>query len=114
MGTWGRTAWDNDDAADWYGDLFDATGLADRVEEALNRDPEDLGDAQVIRAAAFLLVQLGRVYIWPVDDLDRHLALAIRKLEAVREQEEFRGDEGFVEAIDAELAVLRSRVKPAS
>jgi len=112
MGAWGTTPWDNDDAADWYGDLFDATGLAKRVEEALNRDPEVVWDAMVIRAAAFLLVQLGRVYIWPVDELDRHLALAIRKLEAVRELEEFKEAEGFVEAIDAELAVLRSRLQP--
>ena len=115
MGAWGTAAWDNDDAADWYGDLFDATGLANRVEEALNRDPnypDELSAANVIRAAAFLLVQLGRVYIWPVDDLDRHLALAIQKLEAMRELEEFRKQEGFVEAIDAELAVLRSRLQP--
>jgi hypothetical protein len=110
MGAWGTAAWDNDSAADWYGDLFDATGFAKHVEDALNRDPEE--DADVIRAAAFLLVQLGRVYIWPVDDLDRHLSLAVQKLEAVRELEEFQEAEGFVEGIDAEIAVLRSRLQP--
>ncbi len=109
MGAWGTAAWDNDSAADWYGNLFDATGLAKHVEEALNRDPEE--DADVIRAAAFVLVQLGRVYIWPVNDLNRHLALAIRKLEAVRELEEFQEAEGFVGSIDAEIAELRSRLR---
>lgn len=111
MGAWGTAAWDNDSAADWFNDVIDATGLAGHVEEALNRDPVD--DPDVIRAAAFLLVQLGRVYIWPVDDLDRHLALAVRQLEAVRELESFREADGFVAAIDAEIAELRTRFRPA-
>jgi hypothetical protein len=65
-----------------------------------------------IRAAAYLLVALGRVYIWPVDDLDRHLALAISKLEAIREMEIYQEVSGFVETIDAEIGVLKSRLKP--
>jgi hypothetical protein len=110
MGAWGTSAWDNDSAADWFGDLFDATGLATHVEEALSRDPVD--DPDVIRAAAHVLIQLGRVYIWPVHDLDNHLAQAIRKLEAVRELDEYQEAEGFVESIDAEIAELRSRLGP--
>lgn len=110
MGAWGTAAWDNDSAADWYGELFDTTGLARHVEEALNCEPEE--DPDVIRAAANVLVSMGRVYIWPIDDLDRHLRLAIQKLEAVRELEEFQEAEGFVAAIDAELAELRSRLHP--
>ena len=109
MGAWGTEAWENDGAADWFGDTFDATGLARLVEEALNGDPED--DHEEIRAAAYMLVTLGRVYIWPVDDLDRQLALAIRKLEAIRELEVYQEADGFVEAIDAEIGVLRSRLK---
>jgi hypothetical protein len=41
MGAWGAAAWENDRAADWFGDTFDATGLAQRVEETLSGDPED-------------------------------------------------------------------------
>ena len=41
MGAWGTAAWENDGAADWFGDTFDATGLARRVEETLDGDPED-------------------------------------------------------------------------
>ena len=110
MGAWGASAWDNDGAADWYGELFDATGLARRVEATLNLDPEE--SAEEIRAAAYLLITLGRVYIWPVDDLLRHLALAIEKLEAVKELGEYQEAPSFVSAIDEELAVLRSRLKP--
>jgi hypothetical protein len=86
--------------------------LAKHVEETLNRDPED--DHEEIRAAAYLLVTLGRVFIWPGDDLDRHLALAINKLEAIRELEIYREVPEFVEAISQEIEVLRSRFKPPS
>ena len=110
MGAWGEAAWENDGAADWFADMFEATGLAQRVEEALNGDPED--DHEEIRAAAYLLVSLGRNYIWPVEDLDRHLALAISKLEAIRELDIYEDAPGFVEAIDAEISALRSRLKP--
>ncbi|QWF16937.1 hypothetical protein [Lysobacter capsici] len=108
MGDWGLAAEDNDVAADWYGHLFDSTRLAAHVEEALNRDSDSEPD--VIRAAAFVLVQLGRVYIWPAHEMDRHLKLAIQKLEAVRELEEFREIDGLVAEIDNEISILRSRL----
>jgi hypothetical protein len=107
MGAWGTAAWDNDDAADWFGDLFAATKLAARVEKALKE--EDVEEyAGRIRAAAFMLVALGRVYVWPIDDLDRHLRLAIEKLEAISELEDYEGEE----SIAAEIAELRSRLQP--
>ena len=112
MGAWGTAAWENDGAADWFGDTFEATGLARHAEGALNGDPED--DHQEIRAAAYLLVALGRAFIWPVEDLDRHLALAISKLEAIRELEIYQEVPEFVEAIGQEIEVLRSRLKPPS
>src|SRR5262245_2267716 len=110
MSAWGKAAWENDYAGDWYDDLFEVTGLAQHVENALNQDVED--NAEVIRAAAYLLVVLGHEGIWPLDDLDRHLALAITKLEAVRALEESRGFPEFASAIDKELALLRSRLQP--
>jgi Domain of unknown function (DUF4259) len=109
MGAWGTAAWDNDGGADWFGDLFDATGVAKYVEETLQRDAEEYHED--IRAAAYLLVVLGRVYIWPIDDLDRHLALAVAKLEEIRALEIYQEVSDFVTAIDEEIAVLRSRMK---
>jgi hypothetical protein len=107
MGAWGTAAWDNDDAADWFGDLFAATKLAARVEKTLNtKDVEEY--AGQIRAAAFVLLALGRVYIWPIDHLDRHLRLAIEKLEAISKLEDYEGEE----SIAAEIAELRSRLQP--
>lgn len=107
MGAWGTAAWDNDDAADWFCDLFDATKLAARVEKTLKKkDVEEY--AGRIRAAAYVLVALGRVYIWPIDDLDRHLRLAIKKLEEISQLEDYQGDPGIAQ----EIVELRSRLKP--
>ena len=109
-GPWGAAAWENDGAADWFGDTFDATGLAKRVEETLNGDPED--EYEEIRAAAHMLVALGQTFIWPVDDLDRHLALAIDKLEVVRKLEIYEDAPEITEAIGRDIEVLRSRLAP--
>ena len=109
MSAWATAAWDNDSAADWFGDMFDATGVAKYVEETLRRDTEEYYDE--IRAAAYMLVALGRVYIWPIEDLDRHLALAVFKLEEVRSLDVFEGESDFRTAIDEEIAVLKSRQK---
>ena len=109
MGAWGMAAWDNDDAADWFGDLFAKTKLAARVEKTLKlEDVEDY--AGEIRAAAYVLVVLGRNYIWPVEDLDRHLKLAIEKLEAINELEDYHDEPTLL----AEIAELRSRLIPSA
>jgi hypothetical protein len=109
MGDWGHAPYDNDYAADWYGVLFEKTRLAEYVEAALMQDPASAPDD--VRAAAFVLVQLGRVYIWPGNDLVRHLQLAIQKLEAIRELDDFREVDGYVAAIDDEIATLRARLQ---
>ena len=110
MGAWGTAAWDNDGAADWFGDTFDSTGLAKHIEETLERDPAE--DYEEIRAAAYLLGALGRVYIYPVGDIDNHLMLAISKLELIRELEIYREAPEFALAINEEIEVLRSRLNP--
>jgi hypothetical protein len=109
MSAWATAAWDNDSAADWFGDMFDATGLAKYVEETLERDVEEYHEE--VRAAAYLVVALGRVYIWPINDLDNHLALAISKLEEIKALETYQEVPDFVKAIDEEIAVLKSRLK---
>lgn len=110
MGAWDTAGWDNDGAADWFGEMFDDTGLAKHVEETLNLDAED--SHEEIRAAAYILVALGRSFIWPVEDIDRHLALAISKLQEIREMDILQDASGFVEAIDADIEVLKSRLEP--
>ena len=107
MGAWGKAPWDNDDAADWFGDLFAATKLADRVETTLKM--EDVEEyAGRIRAAAYLLVALGRVYVWPVTDLDRHLRLAIEKLEAISSLPDYEGDPALRRDMRRRSATVRT------
>jgi hypothetical protein len=106
MGAWGVAPWDNDSAADWFGDLFDEIPLAARVEETLNADPEEY--AEEIRAAAALLIMLGRTYMWPVDDMDRHLELAIAQMEKV--QARYEDEPEFASAVAEEITVLKSRL----
>jgi hypothetical protein len=112
LGAWGELPWDNDGAADWFGDLFDKTKLAEYVEETLKLDVEDFHEE--IRAAASVLLFLGRVYIWPVHDLDRHLTLAADRLEEVSRVEVIADSPEFVERIRAEILELRSRIKTSS
>jgi hypothetical protein len=109
MGAWATAAWDNDGAADWFGDMFDATGLVEYVEETLQRNVQEYHEQ--VRAAAYMLVALGRVYVWPIDDLDNHLALAVAKLEEIKALEIYREVPKFEIAIDEEIAVLKSRLK---
>lgn len=105
MGAWGYAPWDDDSAADWFGDTFDAVPLAAKVEETLSLDPEEY--AAEIRAAASVLIMLGRTYVWPIDDIDRHLDTAISKMEQVRAV--YADEPEFAAAVDDELAVLKSR-----
>ncbi|HMF10649.1 MAG TPA: hypothetical protein VKE94_00030 [Gemmataceae bacterium] len=112
MSAWGPAAWENDAAADWFGDMFDATGLAKYVEETLQRDVED--SHEEIRAAAHVLVTLGDTFMWPIDDLDNDLSVAISKLQEIKALDIYREVPDFVKAIDEEIAILTSRFKQRS
>jgi len=108
MGVWGKLPWDNDAAADWFGDLFDKTRLAKEVEDTLNLHVGTYHDE--IRAAASLLIFLGRVYIWPIRDLERHLKLAADRLEEVIRVDIIAESPMLVEEIRSEIQELRSRI----
>ena len=109
MGAWGKLPWDNDGAADWFGELFEKTKLAKQIEDTLKLGVED--SHEEIRAAASVLLFLGRVYIWPVRDLDHHLALAAARLEEVSRVGVIAESPELVDEIRAEIQELRSRIK---
>jgi len=112
MGAWGKLPWENDGAADWFGGLFDKTKLAQHVENTLKVSVEDAHEE--IRAAAGVLLFLGRDYIWPTNDLDRHLTLAASQLEKVSRLSEITESPETVDEIQAEVLELRSRIKTPS
>ena len=109
---WDYKPWDNDGAADWYGDLMDSTKLRDTWLEGIKEDPIDSPD--VVRAAAGLFIMLGRVYIWPIDNYDNDLELTISQLEKVAENEEYKEIPELIEIISGELTELKSRLKKGS
>jgi len=109
MGACGNLPWENDGAADWFGSLFDKTKLARHVEDTLKLNAEDTHEE--IRAAASVLLFLGRHYIWQVHDLDRHLILAAEQLEKVSSLSVITESPGLTEEIGAEIRELRSRIK---
>ena len=109
MGAWDKFPWDNDRAADWFADLFEKTKLAKQVEDTLKLQVEDFHEE--IRAAASVVLFLGRNYIWPVHDLDRHLTLAADRLEAVSHLDVVGESPELVEEIRAEVQELRSGIK---
>jgi len=109
MGTWDKLPWDNDGAADWFGDLFDKTKLHQHVENTLQQNVTD--SHEEIRAAASVLLFLGRAYIWPGHDLDRHLTLAASQLEEISRLDEITESPEIVDEIRAEIQELRSRIK---
>ena len=86
------------------------TGLTARVEETLRKD---IWRWQEIRAAAYVLVQLGRQGIWPADELESHLRPAINRLDEILTEAVANGaDEDWAGGVIDELDVLRSRLAP--
>jgi hypothetical protein len=65
MGTWGVEPWEDDEAADWFADMFQDLKV-ENIQAALQFDD----NFAEIRAACYVLQTLGRVYIWPVEHLD--------------------------------------------
>jgi hypothetical protein len=102
--------WDNDSAADWFGDLWRDTPIVDRVLEVLR---EDAGEATV--AALWLCSELCRVYIWPVDRFDETVDAAIAAAERILAGEDEEGlvemwdDPDFNAQIEGFLETMRSR-----
>jgi len=109
MGSWGVKPFENDAAADWFGDLWDEFPVPAKVEEALNLDLDDAHEE--VRAAAHILVQLGETFIWPVDSIDRHCDLAVRRLTEIKAMEEYEGED-FQSEIQKEIEILRARISP--
>jgi hypothetical protein len=104
LGTWGTRPWDSDEAADWFADLFDATSAREFWLKGIQADPRD--EPQVVRAAAWLFRQLGRVYVWPIADLDADRARTIAALQGMVAAESFRDAPELAAALRNDLAML--------
>lgn len=115
MGTWAEKPWDNDAAADYFGSLMGDTGFAARVIDTLE-DSE--ASKEEHRAAASMVVLLGRVYVWPIDDYEDTLRLAVHRLDEmlVADAEETRWRDPYVrrryrEQVAEERDILKARLR---
>lgn len=109
MGMWDAEAWDNDSAADWFADFMDTTGVREFWLRGINSDLED--EPEVVRAALWLFVQLGRTYIWPIEHLNSDLDLAINAARALLNIQHLADEvPDYVSGIENDLQVLQLRV----
>ena len=112
MGMWALAPWDNDEAADWYGDLMDRTKLREAWLEGIGEDPSE--SPGIVRAAGALFVMLGRVYIWPTKSFDEDLEISIAALLRIAECGDYQEVPELVAAINQEIEELKSRRKPSA
>ena len=110
MGAWETGPWDNDTALDWFDGMMEKTGLAKYVEGTLYQEinNDNLGAADEIRAAVSVLVLLGHLGLWPIDDWEPHMNSAISRLEEILVKDSSPGSE---EQIQAEISILKSRLE---
>ncbi len=110
MGMWDFEAWDNDGAADWFGDLMDQTKIRDEWHKTITLNDED--SYEEIRAAIWLFAQLGRVYVWPIDHLDEDIKSALKACDLLLNSEELIEEvPDFLAKIMEDRAVIQSRAK---
>jgi hypothetical protein len=108
MGCWGIEPYENDCAADWFGEFFDKFNILPFIEETLKKKPEYYFEE--IRVAAYIIIKLGHNYVWPVDDINRFTILAVERLEAIKKVDEILESREITDKINKEIAILKSRL----
>lgn len=76
MGAWGFEPWENDRAADWLGDTL--LEVAKSVNLSLSL-PLDGNESEVV-AACWIVSEFARCYVWPYENVDVVLNLALNHL----------------------------------
>ena len=95
-------------AADWFGEFMDATKIRDQWLPTITLDDED--SFEEIRAAVWIFLQLGRVYVWPIDHLESDLELAINACDVILENEDLIDEAPeLIDQVKAEKLELESR-----
>ncbi|MCD4675967.1 MAG: DUF4259 domain-containing protein [Desulfobacula sp.] len=104
MGAWNTKPWDNDTAADWFGKLFEETNLKEKIREGLDMDMDLY--LETIRAAACILMFLGRRYVFS-SGLDDNLSYAIKKMEEIQKHPYYLDNPETGKELKYEIAVLK-------
>lgn len=105
MGAWGIGPVDNDTAADWFFQL-EKVPVPALVESGLNSKNQD-----EVRAAAYLLTKVGGGYMYPIDFREKHIDLAIEKIQDLYNNYDWISDwnnpDGVRKELEQELKALR-------
>ena len=111
---WGDKPWDNDRAADWFANLMHLTNFPDKIRETLlvcEQEDIDGENSALLRAAVYCILQFCRPYIWPIDDLNNDLDLAIKATHKILSDRSYCFSEEVTIQIQAELKELELRKK---
>lgn len=111
---WGDNPWDNDRASDWFANLMHSTHFPDQIRATLLLcEQEDAcgENTALLRAAVYCVLQFCRVYIWPIEQLDSDLDLAIKATHKILSDESYCYSEKITIQIQAELEELKLRRK---
>ncbi len=106
MSAWGTEPWANDSAADWLTELIETSDIRNRWYAELGADPGE--EPEIVRAAAWVFIQLGLVYVWPIEHLDDDVERTIAALSALRSGV-YADDSTMVAALTAEITELEQR-----
>ncbi|MBO0933304.1 hypothetical protein [Fibrella aquatilis] len=110
---WEIQPWDNDVAADWFSSIMDKSKLAVLVRKTLTLavgetiDPEH---SPKLRSAAYFLLHLGYVYVWPIEKLDDDLTLAIQALKVVLADQDYCYSTEMTNQVKTEIRLLEDRL----
>jgi hypothetical protein len=109
MGVWGHEPWDNDEAADWFGELFRQAPLIQVIESTLQLEPCE--HAERIRAAAYVVAVFGRPYVWPASTRVAYLEMARDALRRTLAAELYADSPAMKDRIELEIERLESRLR---
>jgi len=111
---WDSKPWDNDRAADWFAKLMEQTDFPSKIRETLylhEKDDPHGDNTSLLRAAVYCILQFCRVYVWPINDLDNDLLLAINATKKILQDDEYCYSDEIIDEINSELMELERRLK---
>lgn len=86
MGMWAVGPLGNDRVADWFFGLKD-TGIYKMIEAGLSES-----SYEIVRGAAYLLVQLGDGWVYDPELLEKHKKIALERLNEILENKEWTNE----------------------
>jgi len=110
---WDSKPWDNDRASDWFAKLMEQTDFPLKIRNTLllykEEDPHG-NNTPLLRAAVFCTLQFCRVYVWPINDLDNDLQLAVNATKKILQDQEYCYSDEIIKEINEELNELNKRM----